>query len=302
MRRVILGIGHRPKVRRQVTQGLGRRVARKFVAGETLEDAVAVARRLNDAGFLVSLDALGEAVSDSGQAQAATDLYLETLLRIRASGLRSEISVKPTQLGLAVDADLCRRNLEHIVAAAADAGTTVTIDMEDHTTTERTIELACDLARAYPDRVGVALQAYLHRSREDLRRLMEARVRIRLCKGAYKEPRSIVLRKREQISASYAALATRLLEGPAYAMIATHDGDLVDLVEREVKVRNLASGRFEFQMLFGVRRKLQKQLLSRGHRVRIYVPFGTEWYPYLLRRLAERPSNLRFFLEALVRR
>lgn len=285
-----------------MTQGAGRRVARRFVAGETLEDAVAVARRLNDAGFLVSLDALGEAVTDATQAEAASELYLQILERIRSSGLRSEISVKPTQLGLAIDRDLCRRNLEKIVASAVEAGTTVTIDMEDHTTTERTIEMACDLARAYPDKVGVALQAYLHRSREDLRRLLEARVRIRLCKGAYKEPKSVAMRKREQISASFAALATRLLEGPSYAMIATHDESLVRIVEREVKARNLAGERFEFQMLYGVRRKLQKQLLERGHRVRIYVPFGTEWYPYLLRRLAERPSNLRFFAEAVIRR
>lgn len=301
-RRLILGIGNRPKFRRQITEGSGRRVARRFVAGETLDEALAVARTLNAAGFLVSLDALGESVTDATHASAATELYVETLRRIGAGGVRSEISVKPTQLGLDIDEDVCRRNLERIVAAAAEVGTTVTIDMEGRDTTERTLALACDLARAYPDRVGVALQAYLHRSRADLSRLLEARVRIRLCKGAYKEPRSAALRKREEISAAFASLATTLLEGPSYAMVATHDPTLTTLVEREAKARNLAGERFEFQMLYGVHRKLQKKLLANGHRVRIYVPFGAEWYPYLLRRIAERPSNLRFVLAALLRR
>lgn len=301
LRSAILAVGMRPRVRRLVTRGPGLAVARRFVAGETLDDAVRVARELNEHGFAVSLDALGESVNEAAQAKNATALYLQTLDRIADANLRAEISVKPTQLGLGVDPTLCHEHLERLVSHAAHLGTNVTVDMEDHRVTETTIRLVCDLSRSYPGRIGVALQAYLQRSRDDLRRLLDARVRVRLCKGAYHEPRSLAFRRRADVSSSYAALASRLLGSGSYAMIATHDGALIALVERELKARELTEDAFEFQMLYGVRRALQDELRARGHRVRIYVPFGTEWYPYLLRRIAERPANLRFFLEALIR-
>jgi proline dehydrogenase len=300
--RAVLAVGMRPKVRRMITEGPGRRVARRFVAGETLDDAIRVARRLNDDGFLVTLDALGESVTDPRAVDATSKLYLATLDTIADSYLRSEISVKPTQLGLLIDPERCRRHLEMLVARATEIGTTVTVDMEDRHATEHTIALVCELSQSFPGRVGVALQAYLYRSRDDLRRLLEARVRVRLCKGAYREPRAIALRRREDISASYAALATQLLGSTSYAMLGTHDDHLIALCEREIAARNLAGETYEFQMLHGVRTKLQRELIARGHKVRIYVPFGDQWYPYLLRRLAERPANLRFFAEALVRR
>jgi len=299
--RAVLAVGMRPKVQRMITEGPGRRVAQRFVAGETLEDAIRTARRLNDEGFLVTLDALGESVTDPRAMDQTAKLYLATLDTIADAHLRSEISVKPTQLGLLIDPERCRRHLELLVERASEIGTTVTVDMEDRHATEHTMTLVCELSQRFPGRVGVALQAYLYRAREDLRRLLEARVRVRLVKGAYREPKAISLRSREDISASFAALATQLLGSTSYAMLATHDDHLISLCEREIAARNLAGETYEFQMLFGVRRKLQQQLLDRGHKVRIYVPFGDQWYPYLLRRLAEKPANLRFFVEALVR-
>lgn len=292
----------RPSVRRAITQGPGRRVAKRFVAGERLEDAVHAARELNAEGFLVSLDALGESVTDPGATDAAAALYLSTLDTIADEHLRSEISVKPTQLGLMVDPERCRKHIERLVERAAEIGTTVTVDMEDHRTTEHTISLVCELSQAFPGRVGVALQAYLHRSRDDLRRLLESRARVRLCKGAYREPRTIALRRRPDVSAAYAALATQLLGSTSYAMLATHDEALVTICEKEVAARDLANETYEFQMLHGVRVPLQRALVQRGHKVRIYVPFGDQWFPYLMRRVAERPANLKFFAEALFRR
>jgi proline dehydrogenase len=299
--RAVLAVGMRPKVRRAITEGPGRRVAKRFVAGETLDDAIEVARQLNQEGFLVTLDALGESVTDPRAVDEASKLYLATLYTISEAHLRAEISVKPTQLGLLIDPEKCRRALEGLIERASEIGTTVTVDMEDRHTTEHTIALVSELSQRFPGRVGVALQAYLYRSRDDLRRLLEARVRVRLVKGAYREPKAIALRGREDISASFAALATQLLGSTSYAMIATHDDHLISLCEREIAARNLAGETYEFQMLYGVRRKLQHQLIARGHKVRVYVPFGDQWYPYLMRRLAEKPANLRFFAEALIR-
>lgn len=299
--RTVLAVGMRPKIRRMITEGPGRKVARRFVAGETLDDAIRVARRLNGEGFLVSLDALGESVTDPRAAEESTKLYLASLDAIDAEHLRAEISVKPTALGLLIDPERCRQQLETLVERATDIGSMVTVDMEDRHTTEHTISLVCELSQRFPGRVGVALQAYLYRSQDDLRRLLEARVRVRLVKGAYREPKQIALRSREEVSASFAALATQLLGSTSYAMLASHDEHLLSLCEREIAARNLAGETYEFQMLYGVRRKLQQELHDRGHKVRIYVPFGTQWYPYLMRRIAERPANLRFFLEALIR-
>lgn len=300
--RAVLGVGMRPRVQRMITEGPGKRMARRFVAGETLDQAVAVCRELNAEGFLVALDALGESVTDPRATDAAAHLYLRTLDAISDCYLRAEITLKPTQLGLLVDPERCRKHIESLVRHAAEIDTTVTVDMEDHRVTEHTISLVCELSQAFPGRVGVALQAYLHRSRDDLRRLMEARVRVRICKGAYREPKTIALRQRSDVSAAYAALATQLLGSTSYAMLATHDEALVSICEKEIAARDLANETYEFQMLYGVRVPLQRALVARGHKVRIYVPFGDQWYPYLVRRVAERPANIKFLLEALLRR
>jgi proline dehydrogenase len=302
LRTAVLAVANRSSVRRAVTGGIGRRVALRYVAGEDLGAAVEVVRSLNAAGAEVSLDQLGENVTDPVQAKAAAAAYREVLERIEAEGLRANVSVKPTQLGLDVDEGAASVHAEEIVARAVAGGTSVTLDMEDHRYMDRTIRLCLGLAATHPWRVGLAVQTYLRRTPEDLERLISAPIHVRLCKGAYREPPSIAFRHRRAVSAAFASLTTRLLSSPAYAMIATHDEVLVDHAIAEVGRLRRAPGTFEFQMLYGVRRELQRRLVDRGLGLRVYVPFGSQWYPYLMRRIAERPANLRFFAEALLRK
>lgn len=301
LRGAVLGIANRRWARALATGGLGRRVALRFVAGETLDDAVEVIARLNAQGAAVSIDYLGENVIDPGQARAAGVVYLDAIERIAARGLDADVSVKLTQLGLDIDPALAYETAEQIAARAAVAGTSVTLDMEDHRTTDRTIDTALRLSGAHPGAIGIALQAALKRTPGDLERVMAAGINVRLCKGAYKEPRALAWQGRRRVAESYRSLAARLLGGDVYAMIATHDETLVDHAATEVKRRARSSTSFEFQMLYGVRRELQQRLIARGYRLRVYVPFGDQWYPYLTRRIAERPANVRFFLEALAR-
>lgn len=284
-----------------MTGGAGRQVALRFVAGEKLEDAIEVTRALNRDGADVSLDHLGEGITDPGRAKAAAGSYLAALAEITRYSLSANLSVKLTQLGLDVDPGACAVHAEEITAAAAAAGTSVTLDMEDHHYTDRTLTACISLARAHPFAAGLALQAYLRRTAEDLERLIVEPVQIRLCKGAYKEPRAIAFRSRKEVDASYAALASRLIASPAYAMIATHDEPLIDHAIGEIQRTKRAPGTYEFQMLYGVRRPLQRRLIERGHALRVYVPYGSQWYPYLMRRIAERPASMRFFAEALLR-
>jgi proline dehydrogenase len=283
------------------TGGLGRKVALRFVAGEEIDDAIEAIRAINEEGASVSVDYLGENVTDLEQAKAAAGVYLATLDRIAAESLSSGISVKLTQLGLDIDGSHAFDLIEGIVARAAEIRTTVTLDMEDHRYTERTVEAAVRLGGSFPGAVGVAIQASLHRTPADLERLIEARVQVRLCKGAYLEPRAIAYRGRSEVDAAFARLANRLITSPSYAMIATHDEQLIDHVLRQVIRTGRVPGTYEFQMLYGVRRELQRRLAADGYRVRVYVPFGSQWYPYLMRRIAERPANVRFFLESLAR-
>ena len=288
-------------MRRLATGGLGRKVALRFVAGEDIDHAIGAVRAINAEGASVSLDYLGENVTDLEKAKAAASVYLSTLDRISAEGLSSNISVKLTQLGLDVDERNANDLIEGIVARAAEIKTSVTLDMEDHRYTERTVATAVRLARVHPGAVGIALQAYLQRTPEDLERLIAAGVGVRLCKGAYSEPRTLAHRNKKEVDAAFARLANRLLTSPSYAMIATHDERLIEHVLRQVARTGRAPGTYEFQMLYGVRRELQQRLDSQGQRLRVYVPFGSEWYSYLMRRIAERPANVRFFIEALAR-
>ncbi|HVL32049.1 MAG TPA: proline dehydrogenase family protein [Actinomycetota bacterium] len=301
LRDLVLGIANSKAIRSAVTGGLGRKVALRFVAGETLDDAITAVAALNADGFDVSLDHLGENISDVAQADSATQMYLAAIDRIEGGNLRANVSVKLTQLGLDLDEGLATAGAHAIVARAASVGTSVTLDMEDHRYTDRTIDACIALSRRFPHAIGVAVQTYLHRTPEDLERLIEARVHVRLCKGAYKEPRTIAFRSRVEVDAAYARLATRLIESPAYAMIATHDEALIDHAIAEIERTKRDPATHEFQMLYGVRRELQRSLLARGYRLRVYVPFGSQWYPYLMRRIAERPANMRFFAEALAR-
>jgi proline dehydrogenase len=271
----------------------------RFVAGEDLEDGLAVVKALGGRGLEVSLDYLGENVTDAVKAQAAADVYRAAIERVSSAGLQANISVKLTQMGLDLDPEFALGNAAVVAHRATEADTTLTLDMEDHRYTDRTIEACLRLDHRYPGRVGLAIQAYLYRSPDDLERLLH--VPVRLCKGAYREPRRIAHQRKADVDRAFARLASRLLEAGAYPMIATHDPRLVRFAVGRAAKAGRDPATFEFQMLYGVRRDLQQRLRADGFRVRVYVPFGAEWYPYLVRRLAERPANLKFFLTQLAR-
>jgi proline dehydrogenase len=297
-RRGVLGITERKWVRRAFTEHpIGRRLATRFVAGEELEEAVDVARTLNHRGISVSMDHLGEHVHDAGSAAAALTDYLACLDRIHDEGLDANISVKLTQLGLGVNRSLVTGALETLAKRAAEIGTTVTVDMEESMWTEPTIELYSDAQQRFGN-LGVAVQAYLHRTEDDLERIMPLGGHIRLCKGAYVEPLEVAVQEKRQVDARFRHLLGILMAEPGtYPAIATHDDALIRDTYARARVRD---GDFEFQMLHGVRPALQQEILDRGHRLRIYVPYGSQWYPYLTRRMAERPANLALFLRAVV--
>ena len=274
----------------------GRALAHRFVAGDTLKDAVATAKDLNTAGFSVSLDLLGEEVHDRASAKAALDSYLESLDSIATEGLDANISVKPTQLGLAIETSLAHEAISVLAEKAKAMGTTVTIDMEDSRYTRATIEL---FRGGQNGSLGIALQAYLHRTPDDLDLCIEVGGHIRLCKGAYVEDESIAFQDFGRINRAFEELLETLMTAETVKpAIATHNEGLL---RRSVDLAAHRESPFEFQMLFGVRKELQHELVDAGHPVRIYLPFGSQWYPYLTRRLAERPANALFFAKALFR-
>ncbi|MGH3650811.1 MAG: proline dehydrogenase family protein, partial [Acidimicrobiia bacterium] len=266
-------------------------------AGDTLDHAVAVAKRLNEEGFLVSLDLLGEEVHDRDSALAASHEYLESLDRIRDESLDANISVKPTQLGLSIDEGMAMAAIGDLGARAKAVGTTVTIDMEDSRYTEATVRMF-ERGQELTGNFGIAIQACMRRTPADLDRLAPRGGHIRLCKGAYVEPEEIALQTKSGIDAAYSRQLRSLMEaGTTMPAVATHDADLIQLA---VELARSRRGPWEFQMLYGVRRHLQRQLVDQGHPLRIYLPFGSQWYPYLTRRLAERPANALFFARALL--
>jgi proline dehydrogenase len=277
---------------------LVRRMPYRFVAGTTLDEAVEVVRRLNADGASATLDVLGESVDDRASADRAAAQYVEAIERIAAEGLDANVSVKLTQMGLDLGVEECLAVLAPVVAAGARHRIFVRIDMEGSAYTDRTLEVV-DRLRADGCDVGPVIQAYLHRSPTDVERLAAEQVRTRICKGAYAEPPEIALQERDAIGDAFVALSARLLEADACPGVATHDPDMIRRVAAHARERGIASDRFEFQLLHGVRRDLARQCLADGHRVRIYVPFGTEWYPYFMRRLAERPANVWFVLRSL---
>ena len=274
----------------------GRTLAERFVAGDTLDDAVAVARSLNADGFRVSLDLLGEEVHDRDSAIAATEEYLECLERLGAEGLDANISVKPTQLGLSIDESLAMTAISRLGAKALELDTTVTVDMEDSRYTEATVRLF-EKGQASHGNLGLALQSCMRRTPSDLERTIPLGGHIRLCKGAYVEPAEVAFTSKEDVDRAYADQLAILMRSPStMPAIATHDGSLIDLA-RELAAKR--SEPFEFQMLYGVRSELQRELIASGFPLRIYLPFGSQWYPYLTRRLAERPANAVFFARAV---
>ena len=275
-------------------------MAYRFVAGDHLNDAVRVVTEINRGGWSASLDHLGENVTEEKAARAATDDYLAAFERIAAERLNANVSVKLTQLGLDISADLCQELLTRILQRAKELGNFVRIDMEGSPYTQRTIDLVLALHQRYPN-CGLVLQSYLFRTVDDIARVNAAKVRVRLVKGAYDEPPDIAFPKKADVDAKFEAEMRQLLSEGTYPAIATHDDRLIEATRQFAREREIPADRFEFQMLYGIRRDLQDRLLREGYRVRIYVPYGTEWYPYLMRRLAERPANLLFIVRSLIR-
>jgi proline dehydrogenase len=291
------------------------RAASRFVAGEELQDAIQVVKTLNSSGIDATLDHLGEHTSNPAEAESATQAILDVLQAIDQSGVRANVSIKLTQIGLSVDADLCARNLQTILEYAKQRANFVRIDMEDSPWTEQTLNLYRRMvAERELTNTGVVIQAYLYRSEEDVMGIAAQGGRIRLCKGAYKEPAEIAFPKKSDVDQNYDHLAELLIDQalqngaprlspdgktPPIPAIATHDPPRIEHAKTYARQKGLPDNSLEFQMLYGIRRDLQEQLVQEGYPVRVYVPYGTEWYPYFTRRLAERPANLWFFLSNL---
>jgi len=300
MRSLLISLSHRRSLARvAVRSPLTQPIVARFVAGETLDQALPAIVALKRAGLRTTVDVLGESVSSRDQATSAVERYLTTLAALAERDLDPNVSLKLTQMGLEIGRDFCRDNVMRVVEAVQGLDGFVRFDMEDHTMTDATLEIWRAAHDAYPN-VGVVIQAALRRSSADVDAIIAARGRVRLCKGAYDEPAGVAYRTRSAVDANYARLMERLLVADVQPAIATHDPGLIaraiSIVERE----GLGRDRFEFQMLYGIRRDLQRTLLDRGYQVRIYVPYGTEWYPYFMRRMAERPANVAFVLRAIV--
>jgi len=274
---------------------LARKLASRFVAGETVDEAITTLRDLNGSNLSASLDLLGESVLHAEEAQRACKTYLEVLERIHTAKANANVSVKLTQMGLDIDEQLCLGNMRSIIGQAKQHGSFVRIDMEQSSYTARTLQLFTDVF--YPEfgnAVGVVLQSYLRRTAADVDAMISLGARVRLCKGAYQEPEDVAFPEKRDVDANYIACMERLLERGNYPGIATHDVSIIGHAKAFAKKRAIPAERFEFQMLYGVRRDLQYRLRRDGYNMRVYVPFGTHWYPYLMRRLAERPANLAF--------
>jgi proline dehydrogenase len=304
LRRALLQVSRSHKIKNLVTMApVTAGVVERFIAGETSTEVVAVTRRLVGGGLRVTIDYLGEDTTDRAHADAVVVAYLDLLTRLRDAGLSSsaEVSLKLTALGLLLrdGPQLSLENAELICRAARMADTAVTLDMEDHTTTDSTLEILHTLRKEYPD-TGAVLQAYLYRTEDDCRDLAVAGSRVRLCKGAYAEPESVAFQDRQEIDRSYVRCMKILMAGSGFPMLATHDPTLIDIGLKLAGDDGRGPGDFEFQMLYGIRPTEQQRLVELGHAVRVYVPYGTDWYGYLVRRLAERPSNLRFFARSLI--
>jgi proline dehydrogenase len=307
LRSLLITFSHSEAMRRFVTQfGPARRTARRFIAGETLDEAIAVVRELNAQEILATLDHLGENVATQEDAQRAAREYQELLQRIAAEDVQSTISVKLTHVGLDFGQDFCCDTMRPIIQTAEALGNTVEIDIEGSEYTQRTLDVFHCLLDEHKN-LRLALQAYLFRTEEDLKGLIERGSSVRLCKGAYDEPATVAWKEKEDVDASFARLMDLMLgerarETGFYPALGTHDHVLILRAEREVAKQGIGKDQFEFQMLHGIRRDWQQRLAGDGYRVRVYVPYGTQWYPYFMRRLAERPANVLFMLRAFLGR
>jgi proline dehydrogenase len=301
LRSLLLGLSHQRVLgRAAVRVPLTRPMVDRFIAGQSLPEALDALERIQAAGYRTAVDVLGESIDSAEMAAAAADRYLETMDAIAARWRDGYVSLKLTQMGLDIGHDEARANLGRILRKAEELGTFVRIDMEDHTKTDATLALWRELRPLHPH-TGVVIQAALRRSSDDVEAIIGERGRVRLCKGAYNEPASVAFPDKADVDLAYASLTERLLADGDQPAFATHDPALIRHAISTARLLGIDRDRFEFQMLYGVRRDLQERLLRAGYRVRVYVPFGAEWYPYFMRRLAERPANVLFMVRALTR-
>ena len=303
LRSTLLYLSNQPRVFRFVRNNkLAKKFASRFVAGETLPEALEAVKALNAKGITASLDLLGESVNNEKEARAAANDYLGILDSIRQQNLDANVSLKLTAMGLDISEELCVAIMHDVLERARKYDTFVRLDMESSAYTERTLRLFEDrLYPTYRNNVGIVLQSYLYRTWSDVERAIQLGCRVRLCKGAYKEPASVAYPDKREVDQNFVKCMHALLERGNYPGIATHDPAIIAEAKRFVAERAIDRSRFEFQMLYGVRRDLQDQLVREGYRLRVYVPFGTQWYPYLMRRLAERPANVAFITGNVVR-
>ena len=318
LRSLLIYLSQANWARQMVTRwGFAWQAASRFIAGETLDDAINVVKTLNAKNINATLDHLGEHTSNPEKARQAKDQILETLELIEREGVQSNVSIKLTQIGLAVDERLCEKNLIEILSFAQRLNTFIRIDMEDSQWVETTLNLFYStIEQCSCENVGIVIQSYLYRSEEDVTKLLESGSRIRLCKGAYMEPEDVAYPKKSDVDESFDHLVELLVSGsfsngtpplsedgkiPPIPAIATHDEERIDFTKQHLKKTGLPKNAIEFQMLHGIRRDLQDSLATDGYPVRVYVPYGSEWYPYFTRRLAERPANLWFFLSNIFR-
>jgi len=303
LRTALLYLSSQPRVFRFVRNNrLAQKFASRFVAGETLAEAASAVRVLNARKITASLDLLGESVTNEREARATRDAYLQILDEIHRQSLDANVSLKLTAMGLDISEELCVSIMHDVLGRAQQHGTFVRLDMEASAYTDRTLRLFEDrLFPAYQNHVGIVLQSYLYRTFSDVERANQLKCRVRICKGAYKEPSTVAFPEKSDVDANYVKCMRALMEFGNYPGIATHDPAIINEAKRFAREKGIAAERFEFQMLYGVRRDLQDQLVREGYRMRVYVPFGTQWYPYLMRRLAERPANVAFITGNVLR-
>jgi proline dehydrogenase len=301
MRHLLLYLSRHKGLRRWMeTHRWARKLTRRFVAGETLEEVLAVAAKLASEGIFTALDHMGENVTTLEEAAGSTESYLTALDEIAARNLPATVSIKVTQFGMDLSEAACLDNVRRLARRAKETGSRVEIDMESTRYTDRTLHVAAQVAQEFGD-IRCVIQAYLRRSAADIENLNALSVPVRLCKGAYDEPPEVAFASKREVDANYVRLMQRLLDHGNYPAIATHDERMIDATLSYVKERGIGPDRFEFQMLYGIRRDVQRRLVAQGYRLRLYVPYGTAWYPYFMRRLAERPANALFLARNLFR-
>ena len=303
LRRSLLYLSGQPWLRRWMEHSpVSRKLTSRFVAGRTLADGMRILQKLSSENILGTLDYLGENVSSLEDAAVSTNSYLEALAEIERAALPATVSIKLTQLGLNFSEQACRANIRTLVERARVIGARVEVDMESSAYTDRTLRLVTELHSDFAGHVRAVIQAYLYRSEADVRMLSSRGVPVRLCKGAYQESISVAFARKSEVDANYVKLMKLLLAKGVHPAIAGHDENMVREAIRHIKEQNIAADRYEFQMLYGIRRDLQRQLIARGFRLRLYVPYGDAWYPYFMRRLAERPANVLFLAKNLLRK